>query len=439
MDILARWINAGVMDEVHGVVKAGKEASVFHAHASDAEPATAAVSASASDTSDAEAAVAAAREARGRAREEEARARGHVLSRWQLQEETRPVGLGPDRALKIFKTTLNEFSRRVNYVVVRPPRLCPPPAAHRPCATLTKCAPRPGRPPLQGAPRQRLLHAAAHLAVGGKGDEEPDSPPPCGLALPAAAHAEGPRPAYVLHRQARLAGTSAPGACDSPPCPTCTHAHPCAHTRPACAQVVKLSPPRLRRCYRQTLRIVHGMYHRAQLVHADLSEFNLLLHRGRTWVIDVGQAVERRHPDADRLLRNDITNVSAFFAKRGLPVRDPLPGESGAEAEDGDSERSASASEEGAEGREREHEHKHEHEHEHEDEDQEPSQHTKPDCGPCAVAPVDAAVAWVLTEFPTDAAREEAMEEVRWHSRGPGILPRCPGTDATAPPQLIAL
>lgn len=121
MDILARWINAGVVDEVHGVVKVGKEASVFHARASDAEPGPAPTAASASDTSDAEAAsapAAAAGEAQSRGREEEARARGHVLSRWQLQEETRPVGLDPDRALKIFKTTLNEFSRRVNYIVV---------------------------------------------------------------------------------------------------------------------------------------------------------------------------------------------------------------------------------------------------------------------------------------------------------------------------------
>lgn len=205
-----------------------------------------------------------------------------------------------------------------------------------------------------------------------------------------------------------------------------THAHMLLRPSPPlplAPQAVKLSPPRLARCYRQTLRIVHGMYHRARLVHADLSEFNLLLHRGRTWVIDVGQAVERRHPDADRLLRNDVANMSAFFAKRGLPTRDPEP-----EAEHSGGQ----AAGEGAEATDRDGDE--EYDDEEEEEEERAMEHTKPDCGPCAVVSVDAAVEWVLTEFPTDAARDEAMEEVRWCS-----CPLCPGADAPARPQLIAL
>lgn len=60
------------------------------------------------------------------------------------------------------------------------------------------------------------------------------------------------------------------------------------------------------------------MYHRVGLVHADLSEYNVLYHEGPV-IIDVGQTVKATHPMADVFLRRDIGNLARFFS-RFFPV-----------------------------------------------------------------------------------------------------------------------
>ena len=55
------------------------------------------------------------------------------------------------------------------------------------------------------------------------------------------------------------------------------------------------------------------MYQKCKLVHGDLSEFNLLYHDGKAYVIDVSQSVEHDHPHALEFLRKDLHNVTEFF------------------------------------------------------------------------------------------------------------------------------
>jgi RIO kinase 1 len=62
------------------------------------------------------------------------------------------------------------------------------------------------------------------------------------------------------------------------------------------------------------------MYHDCNLVHGDLSEYNLLWHEGRAKIIDVSQSVEHAHPYASDFLRKDISNVTDFFRKKGMRV-----------------------------------------------------------------------------------------------------------------------
>jgi RIO kinase 1 len=65
---------------------------------------------------------------------------------------------------------------------------------------------------------------------------------------------------------------------------------------------------------------VWRMYHECNLVHGDLSEYNLLWHEGRAVIIDVSQSVEHAHPYANDFLRKDISNITDFFRKKGMLV-----------------------------------------------------------------------------------------------------------------------
>src|SRR5258705_5532153 len=60
------------------------------------------------------------------------------------------------------------------------------------------------------------------------------------------------------------------------------------------------------------------MFHICKLVHADLSEYNILYHNGHLWIIDVSQSVEHDHPSAFDFLRNDIKHVEEFFGRMGV-------------------------------------------------------------------------------------------------------------------------
>ncbi len=59
------------------------------------------------------------------------------------------------------------------------------------------------------------------------------------------------------------------------------------------------------------------MFVKCKLIHADLSEFNLLLDsKNKLYIIDVSQSVEQAHPNALEFLRMDCRNVTDYFAKR---------------------------------------------------------------------------------------------------------------------------
>ncbi len=62
------------------------------------------------------------------------------------------------------------------------------------------------------------------------------------------------------------------------------------------------------------------MVERAELVHGDLSPFNVLYHRGHAVLIDVGQVLRTDHPQAKEMLRRDATNFARYFTRMGLPT-----------------------------------------------------------------------------------------------------------------------
>uniref|UniRef100_A0A8C9XF62 Serine/threonine-protein kinase RIO1 n=1 Tax=Sander lucioperca TaxID=283035 RepID=A0A8C9XF62_SANLU len=81
-----------------------------------------------------------------------------------------------------------------------------------------------------------------------------------------------------------------------------------------------LSESKARELYLQVLQNMRRMFQEARLVHADLSEFNMLYHNGDAYIIDVSQSVEHDHPHALEFLRKDCSNVNEFFVKRGVAV-----------------------------------------------------------------------------------------------------------------------
>ncbi len=57
------------------------------------------------------------------------------------------------------------------------------------------------------------------------------------------------------------------------------------------------------------------MYQKAKIIHADLSEYNILVFEGEPVIIDVGQTVGIDNPMAMEFLKRDIFNITKFFSK----------------------------------------------------------------------------------------------------------------------------
>lgn len=83
-----------------------------------------------------------------------------------------------------------------------------------------------------------------------------------------------------------------------------------------------LSESRLTKLYYSVIRAMRDLFQKSALVHGDLSEYNIMydVRAKRAFLIDFGQALDLTNPNAVTLLRVDIRNVNAFFARMGVPV-----------------------------------------------------------------------------------------------------------------------
>jgi RIO kinase 1 len=69
-----------------------------------------------------------------------------------------------------------------------------------------------------------------------------------------------------------------------------------------------------RAVYQEVLDYMRRLYQDARLVHADLSEYNILYHE-KPYLIDMGQAVTLDHPQAPTFLIRDIRNINRYFSR----------------------------------------------------------------------------------------------------------------------------
>ncbi len=66
------------------------------------------------------------------------------------------------------------------------------------------------------------------------------------------------------------------------------------------------------------------LYFRAGLVHADLSEYNILVHRDAPVLIDFGQAMPWDHPLSHEFFMRDMERLRKVLSMLGMDVGDPI-------------------------------------------------------------------------------------------------------------------
>ncbi|UCB57877.1 MAG: serine protein kinase RIO [Thermoplasmatales archaeon] len=70
--------------------------------------------------------------------------------------------------------------------------------------------------------------------------------------------------------------------------------------------------------YESLIGSIKKMYQKADLVHGDISEYNILYYRSKPYIIDLGQGVLNKHPNAQEFLKRDINNLVRYFKKYGI-------------------------------------------------------------------------------------------------------------------------
>jgi RIO kinase 1 len=74
----------------------------------------------------------------------------------------------------------------------------------------------------------------------------------------------------------------------------------------------------------QLLKAIEQLYTKANLIHADLSEYNVLVREtAEAVMIDMGQSVHQTHPLAHHFLMRDLRNTLLFFSNMGIKTPDP--------------------------------------------------------------------------------------------------------------------
>jgi RIO kinase 2 len=77
--------------------------------------------------------------------------------------------------------------------------------------------------------------------------------------------------------------------------------------------------PAPKKVLKEILRNIRKAYLKASVVHADLSEYNVILKPDRhILIIDWPQYVTKEHPNAQQLLTRDVENILRFFRRKHM-------------------------------------------------------------------------------------------------------------------------
>ena len=87
------------------------------------------------------------------------------------------------------------------------------------------------------------------------------------------------------------------------------------------ASTLKERPPEdSEKVYKVIVTYLKRLYQKAKIVHGDLSEYNIMMWKGKPVVFDVSQSVAIQHPLADFMLKRDLANVNRFFKRQNVEV-----------------------------------------------------------------------------------------------------------------------
>jgi RIO kinase 1 len=79
---------------------------------------------------------------------------------------------------------------------------------------------------------------------------------------------------------------------------------------------VKLDSPQ--KIFDIIIDFISKMYRDAEMVHGDISAYNILMHKDKPYLIDFGQGVLNEHPNSLEFLRRDIHNIVSYFKKLNI-------------------------------------------------------------------------------------------------------------------------
>ncbi|MCE8425273.1 MAG: serine protein kinase RIO [Candidatus Methanoperedens sp.] len=87
---------------------------------------------------------------------------------------------------------------------------------------------------------------------------------------------------------------------------------------------VEMTREEIQHIFERTTEYMNLLYCQAKLVHADLSEYNILvdMNNMEPVIIDMGQSVLTEHFNAETYLRRDVTNICRFFGKLNIQVNE---------------------------------------------------------------------------------------------------------------------
>jgi len=85
-------------------------------------------------------------------------------------------------------------------------------------------------------------------------------------------------------------------------------------------ELKELPPKNPEFIYTELLEYIKRLYQEAELVHGDISEYNVMVWRGKPVLFDMAQSVLLSHPMATTFLKRDLQNLNRYFKKLGVEV-----------------------------------------------------------------------------------------------------------------------